>query len=75
MPQFIVKIPEVHYSSVQVEAGSLAEAVDLAAQGAGEEIGSEYAYTVDDTVAELSAAAAAGELPDHLAHLAVRVDG
>lgn len=57
MTKYYVGIREVHVSTVEVEADSAEEALDLAAEGAGEEVMIEYSHTLDRdhfTVEELS---------------------
>jgi hypothetical protein len=47
MAVYIIGIREVHVSTVSVEADSEEEALDLAVDGAGEEIILEYSHTMD----------------------------
>lgn len=49
MPTFIVKVPEVWYQDVRIEADSGAEAVGLVEQGEGEYLDNrlEYSHTLD----------------------------
>jgi len=48
MPKYIVLIPEVHYHSVEVEAPAVGEALDIARDGGGEDMGTEYSHVVDE---------------------------
>ena len=47
MAVYIIGIREIHVSTVSVEADSEEEALDLACDGAGEEIILEYSHTMD----------------------------
>jgi len=47
MTTYYIGIREVHVSTVVVEADSEEEAMDLAADGAGEEVMCEYSHTMD----------------------------
>ena len=47
MAKYYIGIREVHVSTVVVEADSEDEALDLAADGAGEEVMLEYSHTMD----------------------------
>ena len=47
MAKYYIGIREVHVSTVTVEADSEEEAMDLAADAAGEEVMLEYSHTMD----------------------------
>ena len=47
MATYYIGIREVHVSTVTVEADSEEKALDIAAEGEGEEVMCEYAHTMD----------------------------
>ena len=56
MPKYEVRVLEVHYQPIVIEAESEVEAIEMVAEGDGEELECEYGYTLDSdswTVVEL----------------------
>lgn len=47
MPKYEVRVLEVHYQPIIIEAESELEAIELVAEGDGEELELEYGYTLD----------------------------
>ena len=47
MPFYIVKVPEIHISSVRIEANSLEEAIEKVCKGEGEETVCDYESTIE----------------------------
>lgn len=49
MPKFVVRVPEVHYQDVEIEAENADEARELVMDGNGTEVGEPtYEMTLDD---------------------------
>ena len=56
MPKFIVRVLEVHYQPILIEADNEEEAIEKVAEGDGEEEELQYGYTLETdswTVCEL----------------------
>jgi hypothetical protein len=47
MPKYIVNVPEIHISQMEIEAESPQEAIEKVAEGEGEELTVEYSHSCE----------------------------